>query len=494
MIAAMHDTSSRRHFLRTSAAVGAAFLGLKHLAGCSTPSFSSEPLPEFVRDPDNILHLPRGFTYRTLSRTGEKMDDGFLVPAAHDGMAAFPGPDGRTILVRNHELTPQELRFGGAFGPRQQLLKKIPAGKMFDYGKGKLPGLGGTTTLVYDTRGQLLEKHFLSLAGTWRNCSGGPTPWGSWVSCEETVQRKKDDVEQDHGWCFEVPASAAGLVDPVPLKAMGRFNHEAIAVDPKSGAVYLTEDRGDPREFLPEEYAGSVKPVIKPEDLGAGLLYRFLPDVPGQLARGGRLQALRIKDKPSFFTGNWGGSRLAVGQAVDVEWMDLEDVESPKDDLRHRGRAAGAAAFERGEGIWAGSDGLYFCCTTGGPAKKGQVWRYVPSPDEGKPGESTHPGRLELFLEPNDRTVLENCDNLTVTPWGDLILCEDGPLGNFLLGVTRGGRIYRIAQLGMNKSELCGCCLSPDGSTLFMNIQRPGITVAITGPLQKLSVASPSGG
>jgi uncharacterized protein len=486
-------TASRRHFLRTSAAVGAAFLGLKQLTGCATPSFSSEPTADLVRDPDNILHLPRGFTYRTLSRTGEKMDDGFLVPGAHDGMAAFPGADGRTILVRNHELTAQELRLGGAFGPRQQLLKKIPAEKLFDYGKGKLPGLGGTTTLVYDTKGQMLEKHFLSLAGTWRNCSGGPTPWGSWVTCEESVQRKKDDVEQDHGWCFEVPASANGLVDPVPLKAMGRFNHEAIAVDPKSGAVYLTEDRGDKREFLPEEHVGSAKPVIKPEDLGAGLLYRFLPDVPGQLARGGRLQALRIKDKPSFFTGNWGGARLAAGQAVDVEWMDLEDVESPKDDLRHRGRAAGAAAFERGEGIWTGGDGIYFCCTTGGPAKKGQVWRYVPSPDEGKPGESTRPGRLELFLEPNDRTVIENCDNLTVTPWGDLILCEDGPLGNFLLGVTREGRVYRIAQVGMNKSELCGCCVSPDGGTLFMNIQRPGITVAITGPFKKLSASTTVG-
>lgn len=480
-------TSSRRHFLRSSAAVGAAFLGLKQLVGCSTPPYAFDPGPDLVRDPDNILHLPRGFTYRLISRTGETMDDGFRVPGAHDGMAAFPGPGGRTILVRNHELLPTELRLGGAFGPKQQLLPRIRPDRMFDYGKGKQPGLGGTTTLVYDTRGQLLEKHFLSLAGTWRNCAGGPTPWGSWVTCEESVQKKKDDVEQDHGWCFEVPAAAEGLVDPVPLKAMGRFNHEAIAVDPKSGTVYLTEDRGDPRELLPEEILPGPKYVPKPEDLGAGLLYRFLPEVPGRLARGGRLQALRIKDKASCFTGNWGGERIAVGQTMDVEWMDLQDVESPKDDLRHRGRAAGAAAFERGEGIWTGSDGIYFCCTTGGPAKKGQVWRYVPSPEEGKPGESTSPGRLELFLEPNDRSVMENGDNLTVAPWGDLILCEDGPLGNSLLGVTKAGRLYRIAQVGMNRTELCGCCVSPDGSTLFVNLQRPGMTAAITGPFQKLS-------
>lgn len=480
--------NSRRHFLRVSAAAGAAFLGLKQLTGCASPAFSPEPLADLVKDPDYILHLPKGFSYRMISRAGERMDDGFLVPGAHDGMAAFPGADGRVVLVRNHELTPQELRAGGPFGPRNRLLSRLPKEKFFDYGQGKQPGLGGTTTLVYDPKSQMLERHFLSLAGTWRNCAGGPTPWGSWVTCEESVQRKKDDYEQDHGWCFEVPAAATSPVDPVPLKAMGRFNHEAVAVDAASGALYLTEDRGEPRELLAEELVGlTSKPTPRPEDLGAGLFYRFLPDVPGRLARGGRLQALRIKDKPSFFTGNWTGERIPVGSRLDVEWLDLEDVESPKDDLRRRGRAAGAAAFERGEGIWAGSDGIYFCCTTGGPAKKGQIWRYVPSPDEGKPGESTRPGRLELFLEPNDRHLMENADNLTVAPWGDLLLCEDGPLGNSLLGVTPAGRLYRIAQVAMNRSELCGVCVSPDGSTVFLNIQRPGITVAITGPFKGLS-------
>ena len=487
---------TRRHFLKASAAVGAAFLGLKHLAGCSGPAMLADPLPEFVRDPDNLLHLPKGFSYRVFSRMGEKMDDGFLVPGAHDGMAAFPGPDGRTILVRNHELLPADVRMG-PFGPKQQLLKNVPRERMFDHGKAKAPGLGGTTTLVYDTKGQMLEKHFLSLAGTWRNCAGGMTPWGSWVTCEESVQKTKGDWEQDHGWCFEVPASATALVAPVPLKAMGRFNHEAIAVDPKSGAVYLTEDRGDKRDMLAEERLPGVKyQPPKPEDLGAGLLYRFLPAVPGELARGGRLQALRIKDKPGCFTGNWAGSgRIGVGEPLEVEWMDLEEVESPKEDLRHRGRAAGAAAFQRGEGIWYGNQAVYFCCTDGGPEKKGQVWRYVPSPEEGRPAEARQPGRLELFIEPNDRTVLENCDNLAVAPWGDLILCEDGPLGNFLLGATREGRLYRIAQVGFSKTELCGCCVSPDGSTLFVNIQRPGMTVAITGPLAKLSssAAAPPG-
>ncbi len=487
---------SRRHFLRQSAIVGGAFLGLRHLAGCASgphPSTPVGPHPDLVEDPEGILNLPKGFRYTVLSRTGERMDDGFLVPGAHDGMAAFPGPDGRTILVRNHELLPGDVRMG-PFGPKNQLFKNIDREMMYDAGKGKQPGLGGTTTLVYDTKNLLLERHFLSLAGTVRNCAGGPTPWGSWVTCEESVLRVKDPIEKDHGYCFEVPASATpGLAKPVPLTAMGRFNHEAIAVDPKSGVVYLTEDRGEKRDPLPEELLpGLEKPKPKPEELGAGLLYRYIPEVPGQLARGGKLQAMRIQDKPGIHTGNWGGDRIPVGQALEVGWVDMENIDSPKDDLRHQGRAKGAAGFQRGEGIWTGSDGIYFACTDGGSRKKGQIWRYRPSPDEGKPAEKDKPGRLELYLEPDDPDVLEMCDNISVAPWGDLLICEDGPRGNFLLGVTPQGRIYKIAQNAINRWEFAGVAVSPDGGTLFANIQKPGLTVAITGPLAKLSQPAPA--
>lgn len=478
--------------------VGGAFLGLRHLSGCSSLPASAPvgPHPDLVEDPEGILNLPKGFKYTVFSRTGERMDDGFLVPGAHDGMAAFPGPDGRTIVVRNHELLAGDLRMG-PFGPKNQLFKKIDPAKMYDAGKGKQPGQGGTTTLVFDTKGGLLETHFLSLAGTLRNCAGGPTPWGSWVTCEETVLRAGDplakDLERDHGYCFEVPASATpGLADPLPLKAMGRFNHEAIAVDPRSGVVYLTEDRGEKREPLPEELLpGQQKPTPKPAELGAGLFYRYLPNVPGKLAQGGKLQALKIADKPGIHSGNWDGDRIPVGLMLDAEWIDLENVESPKDDLRHQGRAKGAAGFQRGEGIWTGKDGIYFVCTDGGSRKKGQVWRYHPSPDEGKAGER---GRLELYLEPDNRDVLENVDNITVAPWGDLLLCEDGPRGNSLVGVTPQGRLYTLAQNALNRWELTGVCVSPDGSTVFLNIQRPGLTLAITGPFAKLNAPPAAGG
>jgi secreted PhoX family phosphatase len=363
-------------------------------------------------------------------------------------MAAFPGPDGLTILVRNHELVGQDKR-QGAFGSRHERLGSIPADRFFDPGKGTLPGLGGTTTLVYDTRNRKLVRHFLSLAGTWRNCAGGPTPWGSWITCEETVQTPKGPIEKSHGWCFEVPATAEPkLADPVPLTDMGRFNHEAIAVDPKSGAVYLTEDRPD------------------------GLLYRYLPRVPGKLAMGGRLQALKLKRQAAWDTGNKGqGPEIAVGQPLETEWIDLDRVDSPRDDLRHRGFKAGAARFWRGEGIWTAKDGLYFCATSGGSNSKGQVWKLALD------GSS-----VTLFLEPRNADLVDMCDNLCVAPWGDLILCEDGPGYNRLVGVTPKGQIYTLAQNLLNLYEICGACFSPDGSTLFANLQRPGITVAITGP------------
>jgi secreted PhoX family phosphatase len=304
------------------------------------------------------------------------------------------------------------------------------------------PGLGGTTTLIYNTRTKHLEQHYLSLAGTIRNCAGGPTPWNSWISCEETTER-------NHGYCFEVPAGK-GLAAPVPLKAMGRFNHEAIAVGP-DGVVYETEDRGD------------------------GLIYRFIPNRPQNLQAGGRLQALRIRDRKGVNTNNRSGFETPLNVKLAVEWVDLEDVESPDDNLRKQGLSLGAATFDRGEGMWTGRDGIYFACTTGGRSSAGQIWRY-------SPGRNENEASLELFIEPNDKSLLENADNITVAPWGDLFICEDGPGENRVIGVSPRGETYVFARNAMNDSELTGATFSPDATTLFVNIQNPGLTLAITGP------------
>lgn len=440
------------------------FLGLRSLTsnGFSSPASKSNVSTgygDLQSDPKGLIELPAGFTYRTLSEVGELMDDGYKVPGLHDGMAAFPGPEKSTILVRNHELSIDQ-QVIGAFGPINQLLKNTDQEKLYDAGQRRRPCLGGTSTVIYNTREMRLEKHFLSLAGTVRNCAGGPTPWGSWITCEETVQKKEELYSKDHGYNFEVPASSqVQLTSAVPLKAMGRFVHEAIAVDPNSGIVYETEDRGD------------------------GLLYRFIPDKPGNLAAGGRLQVLCVKESPGLDTRNWNARKILPGHVFNVEWNEIDEVESPNDDLRYRGFGnLGAARFARGEGMWWDKGWVYFVCTNGGLNKKGQVWRYAPSSEEGKPGENIKPGQLELFIEPNDGNLVENADNLTVTPWGDLILCEDGPEEQFLVGVTPQGNLYKLGRNVFNNSEFAGSTFSPDGTTLFVNIQNPGITLAITGP------------
>eukprot|EP00913_Durusdinium_trenchii_P028312 g26540.t1 len=393
---------------------------------------------------------------------GGEMSDGFRIPGQPDGMATFAGPRGTTILIRNHELEPQQI---GPFGPKNRLLSKIDAEKLYDFGKGETPGLGGTTTIVYDTKQQKVVREFLSLAGTHRNCAGGPTPWNTWVTCEETTDRvgrhkdKKYWSEKDHGYNFEVPATATiGLTDPVPLKAMGRFRHEAIAVDPRSGAVYETEDLDD------------------------GCLYRFIPKKRGHLAAGGRLQALKMTAAPSADTRNWDpkGSTHPVGKPFSVEWVDLKNVESPEDDLRKQAQSAGAAIFARGEGMWFGHNSIFFACTSGGIKKKGQIWRYTPSADETTDAEKSAPGKLELFIEPNNSELVSNADNLTIAPWGDLVICEDRSEKQVrVIGVTPEGRLYTLADNHL-RSEFAGAVFSPDGSTLFVNIQKPGLTLAIT--------------
>ncbi len=459
---------SRRYALKMGAAFALGFTGLRSLLARPEASSLACNYGDLIADPNGILDLPEGFSYHAFSRTGEMMDDGLLVPGDHDGMAAFPGPDGKTILVRNHELSPDEVS-KSAFGSNYEFINLVDQSLFYDEGSGTRPSIGGTTTLVYDTRTRQLEKQYLSLCGTNRNCAGGPTPWNTWISCEENVSRVGATAEKDHGFNFEVPVSEKmELVQAMPLTDMGRFNHEAVAVDPKSGIVYQTEDRSD------------------------GLLYRFIPDQPGVLLMGGRLQALVLRDMNSADTRNWNGQNIPVGAELAVKWIDLDDVLAPEDDLRQRGFAQGAAKFARGEGMWYSGGAIFFACTNGGANEKGQIWKYIPSEVEGLADEENQPGMLELFIEPNDSRLVERADNLTVAPWGDLIICEDGDGAQFLDLVTPQGEICKLAKNSLNTDELAGATFSPDGTTLFVNIQKPGISLAITGPWQSTTAVTSS--
>ena len=456
-------TLSRRSFLTQSAAgITLGFAGLHRLCAGAEPAVTGAAAGygPLVPDARGILNLPAGFSYRVISQSGQEMDDGLLVPGLPDGMAAFPGPGGLTVLVRNHEMEPPEAE-GSPFGPRGERLTAEHIARGWDLA-GRTPSLGGTTTLVYDTRTNELKRQWLSLAGTNRNCAGGPTPWNSWLTCEEDVLRAGEHGQRDHGWVFEVPVTATPeLHQAVPLRDMGRFYREAVAVDERTGIVYMTEDRSD------------------------AAFYRFIPNTPGKLAEGGTLQALRVRGRrPSTDTRNWGAApAIPVGARLEVEWVTLDRVSSPNDELRHRvAEEFGGAVFARTEGIWAGADRLYIGCTTGGRTKLGQIWTYTPSPHEGTPGEREAPGVLELFIEPNDGALIENADNLTMAPWGDVIVCEDSRKNDRLVGVTPEGGLYTFAENVGSTTEFAGVCFSPDGSTLFVNMQYDGRTVAITGP------------
>jgi secreted PhoX family phosphatase len=429
--------TTRRQFLSRSLAVAAAMSGLGLVL---RPGWAADPalalasagFGPLLADPAGLFDLPKGFSYRVLSRAGATMADGRILPGLFDGMAAF-AVDDRTVLIRNHELDPDSPSpFPGS-----------DPGSAAVYDRGA-PGC--TTTLVLGPDGAV-EREFLSLGGTLRNCAGGPTPWNSWITCEETTQRAGGRLLADHGFAFDVPATIQpGLAEPRPLTALGRFRREAVAIDPLSGIVYQTED-------APE-----------------GVFWRFVPVRPGDLHAGGQLEALRIRD----FTGdtaNWQRRDVAVGQSFTVEWVAVDDVLG---DPARQARERGAHRFTRGEGLWLSGDRLWFTATDGGAQRRGQVWMLT--------GD-----RLTLFAEPDDARLLENADNLTVAPWGDLVLCEDAvgrdlDPGQHLLGLNMAGVPYRLGRNRLNLSELAGACFAPDGKTLFVNIYDPGITLAITGP------------
>ena len=465
--------TTRRSFIQSSTAYAAGFVGLQRYVAAGESAgpdrigstHRSGRIGPLAPDPRGLLDLPAGFSYRVISRQGDTMTDGYLVPGKPDGMASFAGRDDLTLVLRNHEVDPSQQ---GPFGDHAELLEKVDKRLLYDLGETGKPCIGGTTTLVYDTKQQQLVKQFLSLTGTVRNCAGGPTPWGTWITCEEATDRpganwyddKATHCQAFHGFNFEVPATADVKLHPaVPLKAMGRFRHEAIAIEPKRGTVYQTEDVED------------------------GLIYRFLPHQPGQLSAGGRLQALALRGSHVADTRNWSSDdTISIGSPLAVRWIELDKVLSPEDDLRYRGFQEGAARFARGEGMWYSEGAIYFACTSGGAAKLGQIWKYTPSPLEGQAGEAVAPGQLELLIEPSNSKLVANADNLTAAPWGDLVVCEDRDGDEVrLVGIAPTGELYTIAN-NHAKSEFAGACFSPDGSTLFVNLQHEGLTLAITGP------------
>ena len=481
----------RRSVLRTTAATAAAgpFAGL-----VAAPARASHgpvhgalvPVPD-KRDGVVRLHLPPDFEYRSFHDTAQPvtLTDGTVLPGRHDGMAAFDGPSNTVILVRNHEINSPQ----AAFGP----------GTPYD-GRGG----AGTTTVQVTKHGQVVRS-FTSLNGTMMNCSGGAMPWGSWITCEETINgpdvgpdftgASNVPLEERHGYIFEVPASrfpGSGQSDRRPIRNAGRFAHEAVSFDPVGGQLYLTED-----------------------NFGfASGFYRYTPPAgndpmaDGKLEDGGQLHMLAVAGVPNAHL----EAAQPDGAEYDVTWVPI-----PEPDVEYRykpGRTArtsndtalthvgsqgweqGAAFFSRLEGQIYDGGIVYFTSTQGGGAPEpgtaagdtggygngyGQVWAYDPAR-----------AKLRLVFQSSGPMQMELPDNITTSPRGTLVVCEDGPADNFLRGLTPEGDLFDIAVNaieGRRGDEFAGSTFSPDGHTLFVNIQSSrGMTFAIWGPWDSIGV------
>ncbi|MFS0698292.1 alkaline phosphatase PhoX [Streptomyces nitrosporeus] len=406
-----------------------------------------------VPDPDGLLDLPKGFRYRVLSQEGDPLRSGEgLVPGNHDGMAAFSGRRGRTHLVRNHEN-----RHTGRIGvPTAEGLTYDPMGK------------GGCTTLELGPGGEVLGER-VAIAGTAVNCAGGPTPWNTWLTCEETEDRAgTNGYTKDHGFVFEVDGADPRRTGAVPLTAMGRFQHEAVAVDPRKGIVYETEDAFD-HPF--------------------GLFYRFLPRKPlggtGSLRAGGALQAMRVPGVPDL------SAVRETGTAFDrVEWVPVPDPQASGTPIRLQDFGPkGITHAQKLEGCYWGGSSVYFVSsfarsTQGSAADHfGQVWRYEPERR-----------RLTLVVVFGPDTDIglpgESPDNICLAAGGGLMVCEDGGGAQHVFGVTRRGEVYPMARGRQNTGteeapewgEFAGVTFSPDGRTMYVNCYTPGTTFAVTGP------------
>ncbi|MDB4126196.1 PhoX family protein [Candidatus Marinimicrobia bacterium] len=435
---------SRKEFLKQSSYITLGIISFSNMLFSAEKGLSiiSNILP-IQNDPNGILKVMEKFSYKIISEKGQIMSDGLMVPDKADGMASFIGEDGKIILIRNHEI--------GHFKTIEKLLKLNPFYKnknlIYDLGKNGVPCCGGTTTLVYNPKSKKIEKEYLSLAGTLVNCSGGPTPWNTWISCEETVATQNYDLAKNHGYNFEVtPSENINLNNAIPLKAMGRFRHEGVAIDPVTSIAYQTEDRDE------------------------GLIYKFIPNTKEQYIMGGKLQSLSIKNGLND-TRNWNKNNYNQNIKYKIEWLDIEDVENKDDKLRYSMADKGAAIFARPEGIWFSNNIVYFTCTSGGAKKLGQIWKL-----------DVKKQTIELMFESHNSDTMRKCDNITIAPWGDVIVCEDGKGKDKIIGIKENGDTYVIAENSFNNSEFAGVNFSPDGSILFVNIYSPTMTIAITGP------------
>ncbi|MFI6323397.1 alkaline phosphatase PhoX [Nonomuraea sp. NPDC050556] len=455
----MSPSVSRRNFLSTSAAGGLGIVFAGSIEAIAGPAFADDrrghghgygPL---VADPAGLLALPAGFSYKIVAQAGVTLlESGEPTPSDADGTASFRSRRGLT-LVNNHEI-------GGSEPYR------VPAlpGLTYDPGAG-----GGTTNIDVDREGNRIRE-YVSLAGTHNNCAGGLTPWNTWLTCEETEQRAGGAFQKDHGYVFEVDAfDRQANQNPVPLKFLGRFAHEAVAVDPETFRIYETEDAGTPNGLYlrwtpPRGFRGGKGALRALTDPTAGTLeamscYHGATHIPD----------LSLATQP--------------GTRYKVRWVEVPDRDAATVSVRKQFTDDQVTRSRKLEGAWWGDGGAYFVASfarhADGSANEhdGQVWFYDP-----QSRTVTLKTIFGVNPDPSQDTNYDGPDNITVSPYGGVILAEDGEGLSHLVGVTRHGTAYPMARNELNDSEFTGPNFSHDGNILFANIQAPGYVFAITGP------------
>ena len=474
---------TRRAFLQQSALFGSALTVLgpfQALSARRAMAAAPSTVPGYgplVNKGD--LWLPEEFNFQVISVQGQTMSDGNPAPGIFDGMAAFPGKNGATVLIRNHEnrerdgeikvLTPDALQYNpAAFGGNTKLVVQRSR-----------TGIDPVTKQPLYKYERIEE--FAILGGTSTNCAGGIRSPHIWITCEEVVKRLNG---KKHGYLFEIDATADGPVEARPVPQCGRRAHEAALE--AAGIIYMTEDRG----LSSDPLVGTI----------GSCFYRYVPAHRGNTPLAdttGILQALKLRDEVHA---NMDIGRV-VGAPYRVEWVTIDEPDHDDDTDNRQDRVPGftpnrvaagdkgAAFFDRLEGMWTepGQARIYFVATTGGAANLGQVWEYSPGPET-----------LTLIYESTNSALLQNPDNVVVVPQThDVMLCEDGSGEQFIRGVTAQGAIYDFAKTTLNDSEFGGACFDPDGQTLYVNQQGDrgslpngpvngnAVTYAIYGPFEK---------
>lgn len=383
----------RRSFLRSAAIGTGATVALGPEFWKSAYAAPAQPGDVYgpLLAPDaNGLRLPAGFRSRVIA-TSNQLVAGSTYPwhLNPDGGACFSTDGGGWIYVSNSEV----------------------------------PLAGGVGAVRFDAAGNIVGAHRV-IAGTNVNCAGGPTPWGTWLTCEEF----------DGGHVFECRPGGLNQYAVAIRPALGTFSHEAAAVDPVRKHVYLTEDETDSCFY---RFTSAAWPSLQSGILEVAILTPTSESTPSDP--------------------RWR-----------VTWKKVPNPNILPGVTFTRDQVPGATRFNGGEGIWYDSDQIYF--TTKGDQR---VWHLNVVTNE-----------MELLYDDafvSQPPLLKGVDNIVVSRAGEIFVCEDG--GDMQIVVIGADRKLApmLQVIGHDQSEITGVAFNPAGDRMYFSSQRGKNPVDLAG-------------